>query len=152
MAVLKIRRAGDKILKEVCRPVEKFDRRFKNLLDNMAETMYLADGVGLAAPQVGETLRAVVIDVGEGLVELVNPVIVEKEGEEIDAEGCLSVPELTGEVKRYKKVTVEYMDRRGKTRRLTGEGLLARAVQHELDHLDGILFIDRAESLQRVEE
>lgn len=152
MAVLKIRRAGDGVLKEVCRPVERIDRKLKGLLDNMAETMYLADGVGLAAPQVGETVRAVVIDVGEGLVELINPVIVEREGEETDSEGCLSVPELTGEVKRAKKVTVEYSDRRGKPRRLTGEGLLARAVQHELDHLDGILFIDRAESLKRVEE
>lgn len=152
MAVLQIRRAGDKVLKEVCRPVEKIDRRLKSLLDNMAETMYLADGVGLAAPQVGETVRVVVIDVGEGLLELINPVIVAHEGEETDAEGCLSVPELTGDVKRYKKVTVECLDRRGKKRKLVGEGLLARAMQHELDHLDGILFIDRAESLQRVEE
>lgn len=149
MAILEIRKAGDKVLKEICRPVDRIDRKIKQLLDDMAETMYKAGGVGLAAPQVGAVLRVVVIDVNDQLLELVNPVIVAHEGSQTDSEGCLSVPELWGEVERYSKVTVEFLNRRGKKQRLTGEGMLARAIQHELDHLDGVLFIDRAKSLQR---
>lgn len=149
MAILEIRKAGDKVLKEICRPVDRIDRKIKQLLDDMAETMYKAKGVGLAAPQVGSVLRVVVIDVNDQLFELINPVIVAHEGTETDSEGCLSVPDLWGEVERYSKVTVEFLNRRGKKQRLMGEGMLARAIQHELDHLDGVLFIDRAKSLQR---
>lgn len=149
MAILEIKRAGAVVLKEVCKPVEKIDRKIKHLLDNMTETMYQANGVGLAAPQIGESLRIVVIDIGEGLIELINPKIIEFEGNELDTEGCLSVPDIFGEVERYSKVVVEGLNRRGKKQRITGEGLLARALQHELDHLDGILFIEKAKSVHR---
>lgn len=149
MAILEIKKAGDKVLKEICRPVDKIDRKVKRLLDDMAETMYSANGVGLAAPQVGVSLRMVVIDTGEGLIELINPQIVEHEGRKIDTEGCLSVPDLFGEVERYREVVVEFIDRRGKKQRCRGKDLLAIAFQHELDHLDGVLFIDRARSIQR---
>lgn len=147
MAILEIKRAGDKVLKEVAQPVEKFDKRLKQLLDNMAETMYEADGVGLAAPQVGISQRIVVIDIGENLIELINPVIVEREGEETGVEGCLSIPGVCGEVKRATHVTVEALNRQGKKVRYEGSGLLARAFQHEIDHLEGILFIDIADTI-----
>lgn len=149
MAILEIKKAGDKVLKEICQPVEKIDRKVRQLLDDMAETMYSANGAGLAAPQIGVTLRLVVIDVGDGLIELINPEIVKYEGSVKDTEGCLSIPDIWGEVERYSKVVVESLNRRGKKQRLVGEGLLARAFQHELDHLNGILFIDRAETIQR---
>jgi peptide deformylase len=109
----------------------------------MAETMYKAEGVGLAAPQVGLLRRFCVVDVGDGLIELINPVIVEKSGSQTGAEGCLSVPERYDEVERPMKVTVRAQDRHGNNIVVTGEGLKARAFCHEIDHLDGILFIDR---------
>ncbi|HWR40499.1 MAG TPA: peptide deformylase [Patescibacteria group bacterium] len=149
MAVMEIKRAGDKVLKEVAAPVSKCDKKIKTLLDNMAETMYQAEGVGLAAPQVGVSLRIIVLDTGEGLIELINPVIVESEGSECAAEGCLSVPGMYGEVERFAQVTVEGINRHGKKIRIVGSGLLNRALQHEIDHLDGILFIDKATSLQK---
>lgn len=149
MAVLEIKKAGDAVLKEICKPIEKIDKRLKKMLDDMADTMYEADGVGLAAPQVGLPLRMAVIDVGEGLLEMINPVIVERTGSEKDTEGCLSVPDIYGEVERSASVTVEFLNRRNKTQRLKADKLLARAIQHELDHLDGVLFIDKAESLQK---
>jgi peptide deformylase len=151
MALLEIKKAGDTVLKEICQPVAKIDNKIRRLLDDMAETMYEANGVGLAAPQVGITSRIVVIDVGDGLLELINPVIVEREGTTIDTEGCLSIPDIFGEVERSSKVTVEFTNRRNKKQQITGEGLLARCFQHELDHLDGVLFIDRALSIQRGE-
>lgn len=149
MSILEIKRAGNVVLKEMCSPVNRIDRKIKQLLDDMAETMYQANGVGLAAPQIGETIRMVVIDVGDGLIELINPEIVEHEGRQTDTEGCLSVPEIFGEVDRYQKVVVEGLNRRGKKQRIVGEGLLAVALQHELDHLDGILFIEKAKSVHR---
>lgn len=151
MAILEIKKAGDPVLKEVCKPVEKIDKRIRTLLDNMAETMYKADGVGIAAPQVGVPLRIVYIDVqdGSGPFELINPVIVEKIGEEDGEEGCLSVPHIFGTVKRAAKVRVEYLNRYGKKHRLTATGLLGRCVQHECDHLEGRLFIDIATSLHQ---
>lgn len=149
MAILEIKKAGDEILKKICTPVTKIDRRIKQLLDDMAQTMYNANGVGLAAPQIGLPLRLVVIDVGDGLIELINPVIVEQEGNEKDTEGCLSIPGVFGEVDRYSKVTVEALSRHGKKVRVTGTGLLSRALQHELDHLEGILFIERANTLHK---
>ena len=151
MARLEIQKAGSPVLKQVCKPIHKVDTKLKKLLDDMAETMYDASGVGLAAPQVGIPIRAVVIDVGNGLLELINPVIVEREGSEIDSEGCLSVPNIFGDVERAARVTVEYMNRNGKIRRLSAEKLLARCIQHELDHLEGTLFIDIAKSLRREE-
>lgn len=147
MAVLDIRKAGDMILKEKCAPVEKITSRIKALLENMAETMYAADGVGLAAPQIGVALRVIVIDVGDGLIELINPQIVESDGRETGAEGCLSVPGVFGKVERFSRVTVEGTNRQGRKIRVSGEGLLSRALQHEIDHLNGILFVELAESL-----
>lgn len=152
MALLEIKKAGDTVLKEICQPVAKIDNKIRRLLDDMAETMYEANGVGLAAPQVGLAIRVVVIDVGNGLLELINPAIIEREGTAIDTEGCLSIPDIFGEVERSSKVTVEFTNRRNKKQQVTGEGLLARCFQHELDHLDGVLFIDRALSIQRGED
>ena len=149
MAILEIKKAGDAVLKQICQPISYADNKIKKMLDDMAETMYSANGVGLAAPQIGIPIRAVVIDIGDGLIELINPVIIRHEGKKIDTEGCLSLPDIFGEVERYEKVTLEYLNRRGKKHRITGEGLLAVAMQHELDHLDGVLFIDRAQSLHK---
>lgn len=149
MPVMEIKKAGDKVLKAIAVPVEKVDRKVKQLLDNMAETMYAADGVGLAAPQVGVSLRVVVIDVGEGIIELINPEIIAKEGCESGSEGCLSVPGMYGEVERYATVTVEALNRSGKKFRISGSGLLARALQHEIDHLNGILFIELAKTIHK---
>ena len=151
MALLDIKKAGAPVLKEICAPVDKIDAKLKRLMDDMAETMYEANGVGLAAPQVGIPIRMVVIDTGDGLFELINPQIVKREGTEIDTEGCLSVPQIFGEVERAAQVTVECLNRRGKPQRITAIGLFARCIQHELDHLEGKLFIDIAKSIRRGE-
>jgi len=147
LAILDIKRAGDPVLKEVCAPIEHIDKPLRRLLDDMAETMYKADGVGLAAPQVGKPIRAIVIDAGEGLVELINPEITFKEGKVKETEGCLSVPKYYGEVERFARVKVKFLNRWGKKQHLTAEGLLSRCIQHEMDHLEGQLFIDIAENL-----
>ena len=151
MALLEVLKAGNPVLKRVSVPVERVDKKLKNLMDDMAETMYENDGVGLAAPQIGQNIRLVVIDCQDehGLLELINPVITFKEGEVVDTEGCLSVPDIYGEVTRAAKVKVEFMNRRGKRQHLTATGLLARCIQHELDHLEGQLFIDIATSVHR---
>ena len=144
MAIRKIIEMGtDDILRKRARRVDKFDKRLAVLLDDMADTMYEADGVGLAAPQVGILKCCVVIDVGEGLIELVNPEILWAEGEVVDAEGCLSVPGRRCTVARPEKVRVHAQDRKGRHIEVEGEGLLARALCHELDHLDGILDVDK---------
>ncbi len=142
MAIRKIVELGDESLRQVCRKQEKFDLRLRILLKDMADTMYRAEGVGLAAPQVGILRRIVVIDVGEGLVELVNPVITMREGEQCGREGCLSLPGRQAVVRRPMRVTVQYQNRDGEPCEKTVEGLFARAVCHELDHLDGRLYID----------
>lgn len=147
MSILEIRKMGDPVLKEVCKPVEKITKKIKILLDDMAETMYVNEGVGIAAPQVGVAIRAVIIDVGEKRYDLINPVIVESEGKVIDSEGCLSFPGIYGEVERAEKVRVEYTNRFGKRKFIEADGLLARCLQHELDHLDGRLFIEVAQNL-----
>ncbi len=149
MAKLDILVNGDPRLREVCKPVERIDKKLLRLLKDMAETMYAADGVGLAAPQVGVLKRIVVIDVndGNGVYELINPVIVKREGEAISSEGCLSVPDWEGEVKRSEYVECEFTDRTGRRMLLSAHELLAICIQHELDHLDGVLFIDKAKSL-----
>ncbi len=152
MAILDIKKAGDVILKQEAKPIERIDKKIRTLLTDMAETMYKANGVGLAAPQIGESICVVVIDVGEGLIELINPVIIRKEGSETDTEGCLSVPDFYGEVERAAKVSVEYLNRFGKRRRITATGLLARCLQHEIDHLHGQLFIDIAKNLHKKDE
>jgi peptide deformylase len=149
MSVLDIRRAGDPVLKEKAKPVSKVTKTVRALLDNMAQTMQEADGVGLAAPQVGVSLRVIVLDVGEGLIELINPEILESEGCETATEGCLSIPGMYGEVERFTCVTVQGMDRKGDAVNIRGSGLLARALQHEIDHLEGILFIERAQSIYK---
>ena len=152
MAIRNIVKEGDDVLRKTSRQVESFDDKLAMLLDDMAQTMHNADGVGLAAPQVGILRRAVVIDIGEGVIELVNPVIVSAEGEQEGQEGCLSCPGEWGIVKRPNKVTVEAQDRHGKKIRVSGEELLARAMCHELDHLDGIIFKDVATRMIDPEE
>lgn len=129
-------------LRKKSREVEKIDERILTLLDDMAETMYDANGVGLAAPQVGILKRIVVIDVGDGLIELINPVITYKKGEQINAEGCLSVPGKSGTVARPEKVKVRALNRHGEEINIDADGLLAIALCHEIDHLSGTLYID----------
>ena len=143
MAIREIREKGDEILYRKCKAVVKFDEKLHILLDDMYETMQSRDGVGLAAPQVGILKRAVVIDVGDGKIELINPEIVEESGEQTGSEGCLSVPGVFGEVTRPNVVTVKAQDRDGKWFKITGKELLARAFCHEIEHLDGKLFLDR---------
>ena len=143
MAIREIREKGDEILYKKCKAVVKFDEKLHILLDDMYETMQSRDGVGLAAPQVGILKRAVVIDVGDGKIELINPEIVEESGEQTGSEGCLSVPGVFGEVTRPNVVTVKAQDRDGKWFKITGKDLLARAFCHEIEHLDGKLFLDR---------
>lgn len=144
--ILNIRKIGDPVLRTKSREVAQVTAQTREILDNMAETMYAAPGVGLAAPQVGILQRLVVIDVGEdyGLVQLINPHITEySEEKEIIEEGCLSVPGQEGAVSRSKTVTVKALNRDGKEIEIKAEGYLARAIQHEVDHLDGILFVDK---------
>lgn len=145
MATRRIVEIGDEKLRKHCKPVEKFDLRLRILLKDMADTMYKADGVGLAAPQVGILRRAVVVDIGEGLYEMVNPEIIASEGEQTGPEACLSVPGRSGVVTRPNKVTVRAQNNRGETYEVTAEGFLARAFCHELDHLDGTLYVDKME-------
>ncbi len=146
MAKLKILTEGDTALRLKSRPVTEVNGRIKTLLSDMTETMRAADGCGLAAPQVGVLRRVVVIETEPGRVlELINPVIVEKKGEQHEIEGCLSVPGKQGYTHRPAYVKVEALDRNGEKMTYEGEGLLARAFCHEIDHLDGILYIDHAE-------
>jgi peptide deformylase len=153
MAIRKIVQYPNPILKEKAKPVTKFNERLHKLLDDMAETMYDARGVGLAAPQVGISKRVMVVDVGDGLIEMVNPEIVEKRGEQISPpEGCLSIPNLLGEVRRAQWIRVVGQDRHGNSVEMEVEGFKARAFQHEIDHLNGILFIDVADRVFRPEE
>ena len=148
MAKLTIVKEGDETLRKVCRPVEKITLRTKILLDDMLETMRKADGVGLAAPQVGILRRIAVVEVEEGTVyELINPKIIAFSGEQEGREGCLSVPGRWGIVKRPMHVTVEATNRKGETYQVTGHELLARAFCHEIEHLDGKLYIDSATSM-----
>lgn len=145
MAIRKIREIGDPCLNKKCRDVEAFDKKLHTLLDDMTDTMIEANGVGLAAPQVGILRKVVVIDLGEedGILELINPVITFTEGSYTDVEGCLSVPGKAGEVERPEKATVRAFDRNGVEFEFTGEGLYARCICHECDHLDGKLYVDK---------
>lgn len=140
MALRNIIKFGDPILNKKSRKVEKFDDKLADLIDDMLETMYSQNGVGLAAVQVGILRRVVVIDIGEGAMELVNPEITYSEGEQLEQEGCLSLPGKWGTTKRPMKVQVKAQDRNGKWQVFTGEGLKAKAFCHEIDHLEGILF------------
>lgn len=160
MAIRELRLRDDEILRKKCKEVKNFDERLHILLDDMYDTMKSKDGVGLAAPQVGILKRAAVIDISDanrnkknknrnnvqpeiGKIELINPEIIEQSGEQTDNEGCLSFPDVFGKVTRPYKVTVKAQDRNGKWFKLTGEGLLARAICHEAEHLDGHVFIEK---------
>ena len=151
MAIRNILKDGDPTLRKVSREVTKFDDRLHTLLDDMRETMDAANGVGLAAPQVGILRRVVVVHTGEEYIELINPVITEVKGEQSDAEGCLSLPGVCGTVLRPYYVKVEAQDRFGAFFDIGGEGLTARAFCHEIDHLEGILFSDKATEMFDVE-
>ena len=152
MALRKILTQGDPALNKTCRPVEKFDRKLHWLLDDMKETLAEANGVGLAAPQVGILRRVVVVDTGEEMLELVNPVIVDQSGEQEGWEGCLSVPNKYGWVERPSMVTVRAQDRDGQFFEASGEEIVARCFCHELEHLDGHLFVERTDRLYTSEE
>jgi len=147
MAIRNIRIDGDEILRKRSKEVEIIDERILILIKDMAETMYEFKGVGLAAPQVGALKRIIVIDIGDGIKEYINPIIVKKTGEQCEAEGCLSVPGITGEVKRPAKVVVKALNMKGKEFKTEGTELMATALCHEIDHLDGILFIDKATNI-----
>ncbi|GIO55465.1 peptide deformylase [Paenibacillus cellulositrophicus] len=147
MAIRIIVKEPDEVLHKTAKEVKEVTPNVKKLLNDMADTMYDAEGVGLAAPQVGILKRLIVVDVGDehGLIKMVNPEIVAKDGEQFGPEGCLSIPGLNGDVRRAEQVTVKGLDENGKEVTITGTGLLARCFQHEIDHLDGVLFTDIAE-------
>lgn len=142
MAIRELRYDTDPILRKESREVREVTARIKELLNDMVETMVENDGVGLAAPQVGILRRVIVVDDGNGPIKLVNPVILQRAGEEIDVEGCLSVPNRMGEVKRPSNISVDYIDENGDKVHLDAEGFLARIICHEVDHLNGVLFTD----------
>lgn len=152
MAILNIVKDGDEILRKTSREVTVPDPRIDQLLDDMKETMAKAGGVGLAAVQVGKLRRVIVIDTGEEELELINPVKVREEGVQETLEGCLSCPGQWGYTRRPQKVTVRTLDRQGKEKTFTGEGLMAKAICHEMDHLDGRLFYDAALHMLTPEE
>jgi peptide deformylase len=145
MAIRNIRTEGDEVLRKRSKEVAVIDQKIKNLVEDMIDTMYHAEGVGLAAPQVGILKRIAVIDVYDdtGVKVLINPKIIREEGEQFEVEGCLSVPERAGSVRRPAKVWVEALNEHGQSYVVEGEELLARALCHEIDHLDGVLFIDK---------
>ena len=148
MAILPILKTGNEILRQKCQPVTKFDAELCNLLNDMAETLNDAQGAGLAAPQVGVTKRIFIIATEDGIVEFINPVILGTSGSQYGVEGCLSVKGYWGDVKRPRKVTVEAYDRYGKKFKFVGKDFLAKALSHENDHLDGILYTDKANDLR----
>ena len=152
MAIRNVVQEGDEVLRKKCFEVTAFDEKLAQLLDDMRDTVRKEDGAGLAAPQVGVLRRAVVVDVSEGFFELINPVILEKKGEQTGWEGCLSVRGKRGVVTRPMIVKVEYSDRKGKRKKLVARGFFARAVCHELDHLDGVMYTDLAERVERVRD
>ena len=153
MAILNIVKDGDEILRRKCRPVENITPRITRLLDDMKATLHKANGVGLAAPQVGVLRRVCIVECEPGeLIELINPEITEMSGEQEEVEGCLSVPGKWGVTKRPEKVTVKATDRHGNSFTVEGEGLLARALCHEIDHLDGIIFYDKCVRMLSPEE
>ena len=150
MATLEIKEYGDPVLREKSLPVKEITPDILNLIKDMAETMYTNSGVGLAAPQVGVSKRIIIIDEDEEeLMVLVNPEIIKSEGEVVDEEGCLSIPGVYSDVKRSLKVTVRALNENGETIEITKEGLTGRALQHEIDHLNGILFIDKIGRMKR---
>ncbi|MGI6514032.1 MAG: peptide deformylase [Syntrophomonadaceae bacterium] len=151
MAVYKVVLMGDPVLREKAKPVKAINDSILRLLDNLRDTLHEYEGVGLAAPQIGVSKRVIVVDNGEEYYELINPEIIREEGLDTAIEGCLSIPQLTGKVKRAARVTVKGLNREGEELSIEADGLLARAFQHEIDHLDGVLFVDRAEWVARKE-
>ncbi|MBQ7769727.1 MAG: peptide deformylase [Clostridia bacterium] len=149
MAIRNVVQVGDDVLRQVCFPVEEFDEKLWKLLDDMKETVKKEEGAGLAAPQVGILRRLAVVDVDEGYFELINPKIVAQKGEQSGWEGCLSVRGKSGIVSRPMKVTVTYQDRNGQQQTIKAKGFFARAICHELDHLDGVLYIDKATHIEQ---
>jgi peptide deformylase len=149
VAIRLIVKDPDPVLRERAVEVTKFNANLHKLLKDMAETMYDAEGVGLAAPQIGISKRVIVVDVGDehGLIEMVNPEIVVKEGEQLGPEGCLSIPNLNGDVRRAQRIKIKGLDRNGAPFEMEATDFLARAFQHEIDHLNGVLFTDIAESV-----
>ncbi|MBQ7131017.1 MAG: peptide deformylase [Oscillospiraceae bacterium] len=152
MALRTILTKEDEALRRVCRPVEKFDEKLWSLLDDMAETLYKAKGVGLAAPQIGITRRICVIDVGEGLIECINPEIIKKSGKQRDVEGCLSCPKQWGYVVRPSKCTLRAQNRYGEYYEMQLKELFCRCACHEVDHLDGKLFVDIVDEFVELKE
>ena len=149
MAIRNVVQVGDDVLRQKCLPVERFDEKLHALLDDMKDTVKKEQGAGLAAPQVGLLHRLAVVDVEEGYFELINPVIHTQKGEQTGWEGCLSVRGKSGVVSRPMKVTVSYQDRFGEKHILKAKGFFARAICHELDHLDGVLYIDKASHIEK---
>lgn len=149
MAIRNVVQVGDEVLRQVCFPVEEFDEKLHLLLEDMKETLVKEQGAGLAAPQVGILRRVAVVSVDEGYFELINPKILLQKGAQTGWEGCLSVRGKSGVVTRPMKVTVSYQDRYGEKQLLKAKGFFARAICHELDHLDGILYIDKATQIER---
>lgn len=143
MALRKIRLEEDPILRKKSREVDKIDERIKILLDDMVDTMNNVNGIGLAGPQVGILRRVIIIDIGDGPIKLINPEFIDSEGEQIEVEGCLSIPDVAGTVKRPNWVKVKYLDIDGEEQVMEGEGLMARVLCHEIDHLEGILYTDK---------
>ncbi len=155
MSIRKIYQYPESVLRQKTEPVATFDNNLQQLVEDMADTMYDAPGIGLAAPQIGESLKLIVVDTSTDREEnreylaMVNPEIVTNEGTQLDEEGCLSVPDLTATVKRFKKITVAYQDMEGNNQELTTEDRFAVVLQHEIDHLNGVLFIDHLSPLKR---
>lgn len=152
MALRTIRTMGDRALTKVCKPIEEVNDKILSLIDDMLDTMYEKLGVGLAAPQIGILKRIVVIDVGEGPIIMINPEIIEKSGEQTGDEGCLSLPGKVGTVTRPEKVKVQFLDEKMEAYELEGTGLLARAICHECDHLDGVMYVEHVEGSLRETE
>ncbi len=143
MALRVIRTDEDPLLRKISKPVKNINERITSLLDDMVETMYKANGIGLAAPQVGILRRVITVDVGEGVYKMINPEILEEKGSEVDIEGCLSVPNFNGTVERPSEIKVKYLDEKGEEHTIEAKGLFARCICHEVDHLNGILFSDK---------
>ncbi|SDP21781.1 peptide deformylase [Desulforhopalus singaporensis] len=154
MSVRKIYQYPEPVLRKQTESITTFDEKLKKLVSDMADTMYDAPGIGLAAPQIGESLKLIVVDTSKNQEDreykaMINPEITHHEGSQLDEEGCLSVPDLTAKVNRFRKITVDYYDLEGKKQSLTTENRFAVVLQHEIDHINGILFIDHLSSLKR---
>jgi peptide deformylase len=155
MSILKIYHYPEPVLRTETEKVTSFDDTLTQLIADMGDTMYDAPGIGLAAPQVGKSLKLIVVDISKEsdeekkFIAMINPEIIEHEGKQIDEEGCLSLPELTSNVNRYKKVTVSFLDNKGKPQKITAEDRFAVVLQHEIDHINGILFLDHLSTLKK---